>query len=59
MNALAAGFWGAYFGTAALMLGVALTAFVRSRRSVALVAGLVRACLALVPAAKPVYPEDR
>jgi GGDEF domain-containing protein len=40
MNPIAAGFWGAYFGTAALMLGVALAAFLRSRRSVALIAGL-------------------
>jgi GGDEF domain-containing protein len=40
MDPLAAGFWGAFFGTAALMLGVALAAFVRARRRVALLAGL-------------------
>ncbi|HVE52433.1 MAG TPA: diguanylate cyclase [Ramlibacter sp.] len=47
MDPIAAGFWGAFFGTAALMLGVALTAYVRFRRSVALLAGLS----AVVPAA--------
>lgn len=47
MDPIAAGFWGAFFGTAALMLGVALTAFIRFRRSVALLAGLA----AVVPAA--------
>ncbi|NML48193.1 diguanylate cyclase [Ramlibacter sp. G-1-2-2] len=40
MDALAAGFWGAFFGTAALMLLVSLAAYVRSHRRVALMAGL-------------------
>ncbi|HEX2543777.1 MAG TPA: diguanylate cyclase [Ramlibacter sp.] len=40
MDAWAAGFWGAFFGTAALMLGVSLAAFVRLHRRVALMAGL-------------------
>jgi len=40
MDAIAAGFWGAFFGTAALMLGISLAAFVRSHRRVALMAGL-------------------
>ena len=40
MDAIAAGFWGAFFGTAALMLGVSLAAFVRLQRRVALMAGL-------------------
>jgi GGDEF domain-containing protein len=46
MDPIAAGFWGAFFGTAALMLVVSLAAFLRSRRSVALIAGLS----AIVPA---------
>ena len=40
MDALAAGFWGAFFGTAVLMLALSLVAFVRSHRQVALMAGL-------------------
>jgi GGDEF domain-containing protein len=40
MDRLAAGFWGAFFGTAALMLALSLVAFVRSQRRVALTAGL-------------------
>lgn len=40
MDLLAAGFWGAFFGTAALMLVVSLAAFVRSHKRVALMAGL-------------------
>lgn len=40
MDAVAAGFWGAFFGTAALMLGTSLAAFARSHRRVALMAGL-------------------
>jgi GGDEF domain-containing protein len=40
MDALAAGFWGAFFGTAVLMLALSLAAFVRSHRQVALMAGL-------------------
>jgi GGDEF domain-containing protein len=39
MDVLAAGFWGAFFGTAALMLAISLVAFVRSQRRVALTAG--------------------
>lgn len=40
MDARAAGFWGAFFGTAALMLVISLAAYLRSRRRVALMAGL-------------------
>ena len=40
MDSLAAGFWGAFFGTATLMLLAALAVFVRSHRRVALTAGL-------------------
>jgi GGDEF domain-containing protein len=40
MDPIAAGFWGAFFGTAALMLGISLAAFVRLHRRVALTAGL-------------------
>src|SRR5262245_58836798 len=40
MDPIAAGFWGAFFGTAALMLALSLAAFVRSQKRVALLAGL-------------------
>lgn len=40
MDALAAGFWGAFFGTATLMLVLSLAAYARSHRRVALMAGL-------------------
>lgn len=40
MDNLAAGFWGAFFCTASLMLVLSLVAFVRSHRRVALMAGL-------------------
>ncbi len=40
MDALAAGFWGAFFGTAGLMLAISLAAYFRARRRVALLAGL-------------------
>src|SRR5207245_4276942 len=40
MDPIAAGFWGAFFGTATLMLGISLAAFVRLQRRVALTAGL-------------------
>jgi GGDEF domain-containing protein len=40
MDALAAGFWGAFFATAGLMLAASLAAFVRMHRRVALMAGL-------------------
>ncbi|MBL0389619.1 diguanylate cyclase [Ramlibacter monticola] len=40
MDTLAAGFWGAFFCTAAMMLAVSLAAFVRSHRRVALMAAL-------------------
>jgi GGDEF domain-containing protein len=40
MDNLAAGFWGAFFCTATLMLVISLTAFVQSHRKVALMAGL-------------------
>jgi GGDEF domain-containing protein len=40
MHVLAAGFWGAFFATAALMLAASLAAFARSHRRVALMAGL-------------------
>jgi GGDEF domain-containing protein len=40
MDALAAGFWGAFFATAGLMLAASLAAFVRMHRRVALMAAL-------------------
>lgn len=40
MSSMAAGFWGAFFGTVVLMLAAALFAFARSLRRVALVAAL-------------------
>lgn len=40
MDELAAGFWGAFFGTATLMVVASLVAFFRSQRRVALMAGL-------------------
>ena len=40
MDSLAAGFWGAFFCTALLMLVISLAAFRRSHRRVALMAGL-------------------
>src|SRR5262245_51608044 len=40
MDIVAAGFWGAFFCTATLMLVVSLAAFRRSQRRVALMAGL-------------------
>lgn len=40
MDHLSAGFWGAFFGTAALMLAVSLAAYARLHRRVALMAGL-------------------
>jgi GGDEF domain-containing protein len=40
MQPIAAGFWGAFFGTAALMLSISLAVFLRTRRRVALIAGL-------------------
>jgi GGDEF domain-containing protein len=40
MDAWGAGFWGAFFGTATLMLGVSLFAYARLHRRVALMAGL-------------------
>lgn len=40
MDTLAAGFWGAFFCTATLMLVISLAAFVRSHRRVALMAAL-------------------
>jgi GGDEF domain-containing protein len=40
MDSLAAGFWGAFFGTATLMLLAALAVFFRSHRRVALTTGL-------------------
>jgi GGDEF domain-containing protein len=40
MNNVAAGFWGAFFCTATLMLVISLAAFRRSHRRVALMAGL-------------------
>jgi GGDEF domain-containing protein len=40
MDPIAAGFWGAFFGTATLMLGISLAAYVRLHRRVALTAGL-------------------
>lgn len=40
MDPVAAGFWGAFFGTAALMLAASLVLFVQSQRRVALMAAL-------------------
>lgn len=40
MDTVAAGFWGAFFCTAALMLVISMVAFLRSHRRVALMAGL-------------------
>ncbi len=40
MDGVAAGFWGAFFCTATLMLVISLAAFARSQRRVALMAGL-------------------
>ncbi len=40
MHILAAGFWGAFFATAGLMLAASLAAFARSNRRVALMSGL-------------------
>lgn len=40
MDPLAAGFWGAFFGTVALMLAASAAAFARSLQRVALMAGL-------------------
>ncbi|HVE52434.1 MAG TPA: GGDEF domain-containing protein, partial [Ramlibacter sp.] len=40
MDTVAAGFWGAFFCTATLMLVISLAAFFRSHRKVALMAGL-------------------
>jgi GGDEF domain-containing protein len=40
MDTVAAGFWGAFFCTAALMLVISMAAFLRSHRRVALMAGL-------------------
>ena len=40
MSLLAAGFWGAFFGTAALLLCASLAVYWRTRRRVALLAGL-------------------
>jgi GGDEF domain-containing protein len=51
MESLAAGFWGAFFGTAALMLGISLAAFARLHRRVALMAGLSAIVSALFVAA--------
>lgn len=51
MDPIAAGFWGAFFGTAALMLGISLVAFLRLHRRVALTAGLSAVLSALFAAA--------
>ena len=51
MQPLVAGFWGAFFGTAALMLVVSLVAYGRSHRRVALMAGLSAAISAAFVAA--------
>jgi GGDEF domain-containing protein len=40
MDSLTAGFWGAFFGTVALMLAASLTAYARSMQRVALLAAL-------------------
>src|SRR5438105_7019775 len=61
MDALAIGFWGAFFGSVALMLGASLAAFARSLHRVALMAALsaavsgafVVAYLGWLPVASP------
>jgi GGDEF domain-containing protein len=59
MQAIAAGFWGAFFGTAALMLGVSLNVFIRTRRRVALIAGLSAVvCAAFVAAYLAWLPRE-
>lgn len=50
MDAVAAGFWGAFFGTAALVLAVAFLAFQRGMRRVAAVVALPPSVLALFAA---------
>ena len=65
MDPSAAGCWGAFFGTAALMLGISLAAFVRLHRRVALSAALSALVSALFVAAYlgalplPRGPEQR
>lgn len=51
MHNLAAGSWGAFFGTAALMLAISLAAFARLHRRVALMAGVAPLVSALFVAA--------
>lgn len=51
MDTLAAGFWGAFFGTVALMLAASLAAFARSLHRVALLAALSAIVSALFAAA--------
>lgn len=51
MDNVAAGAWGAFFCTATLMLAISLAAFRRSRRRVALMAGLTALCSAAFVAA--------
>ena len=51
MDAWAAGFWGAFFGTSALMLVISLGTWLRSRRRVALMGGLSALLSALFVAA--------
>lgn len=61
MHVLAVGFWGAFFGTVALMLAGGLVAYAQSHRSVALAAGMtgvlstvfVASYLRLLPLADP------
>jgi GGDEF domain-containing protein len=59
MEPIAAGFWGAFFGTAALMLGISLNVFIRTRRRVALIAGLSAVvCAAFVAAYLAWLPQE-
>ena len=51
MDPVAAGFWGAFFGTAALMAGISLVAYLRLHRRVALTAGSSALVSALFAAA--------
>lgn len=51
MDPVSAGCWGAFFGTAALMAGISLVAWVRLHRRVALTAGLSALVSALFAAA--------
>ncbi len=62
MDIIAVGFWGAFFGTVALMLAGAVFAFMRSLHRVAFNAGLASLASAMFVAAYigwlPIHPQD-